>query len=227
MLLPGGREVPLTLRRSRRARHIGLTVSPVDGQVTLVLPEGAAQADGLAFVARKLRWIEARRAAAPGRVPFAEGVVLTVLGEALHIRRAPAGGRAARRAGGALLVPAAAADDLAGCVTAWLRRSAREAIEPRAAEKAARLGRGFRAITVRDTRTRWGSCSAQGRLGFSWRLVLAPVPVLDYVVAHEVAHLAEMNHGPRFWAHVEALCPGADRARAWLRANGAALHRYG
>ena len=82
-------------------------------------------------------------------------------------------------------------------------------------------------ITVRDTASRWGSCSSTRALSFSWRLILAPEFVLDYVVAHEVAHLREMNHGPRFWAHVKSIAPDLDAAQAWLKTNGRDLQRYG
>lgn len=225
-VLPSGRRLRLVLRRSRRARRLRVTVSPVDGRVELVLPQGAALEDGLAFVDAKRRWIEGRRALAPGRAPFVDGAMLPLLGASLRIRRSPLPRAGPWREGGALFVPGEEAD-LARSVGAWLRRAAQDEIAPRVADKAARLGRAPGALAIRDTRTRWGSCSAAGSLSFSWRLVLAPEPMLDYVVAHEVAHLAEMNHGPRFWAHVGALCRDPEGARAWLRANGPALHRYG
>jgi predicted metal-dependent hydrolase len=109
----------------------------------------------------------------------------------------------------------------------FLKREARKALEARVLEHAAQLGVKPSRITVRDTASRWGSCSTARALSFSWRLILAPAFVLDYVVAHEVAHLREMNHSPRFWAHVKSLTPGMKTAQAWLRANGRDLQRYG
>ena len=91
----------------------------------------------------------------------------------------------------------------------------------------ATLGVKARSISLRDQTSRWGSCTAGGLLSFSWRLVLAPTHVLDYVAAHEVAHLAEMNHGPRFWKHVARCMPRLEEAKRWLRSHGADLHRYG
>ena len=117
--------------------------------------------------------------------------------------------------------------DVAARVEAWLRRAARAEIEPLVEEMTARLGARHGRITSRDTTSRWGSCSAKGNLGFSWRLVMAPPPVLDYVVAHEVAHLLEHNHGEQFWGHVTRLCENPETSRAWLRRSGASLHRYG
>ncbi|WP_316016065.1 SprT family zinc-dependent metalloprotease, partial [Roseobacter sp. HKCCA0434] len=109
---------------------------------------------------------------------------------------------------------------------AWLRQLARDRLSEATARHAAALDSVPGRLTLRDTRSRWGSCTSEGNLMFSWRLILAPPPVLDYVAAHEVAHLLEMNHSLRFWAHVERLFPGWQAQRDWLRAEGAALHRF-
>ena len=224
--LPDGRALDVAIRRSARARRIQIKVAPVGGAVELVLPPGAARADGLAFLETKRGWVAARTAKAHARLPFADGVAFPFLGGALTIRGAEAGRPGARRAGDTLEVSGSPAE-LPRAVELWLRRAARAEIAPRVGEKAARLGARPGRIALRDTRSRWGSCSAGGNLSFSWRLVMAPVAVLDYVVAHEVAHLAERNHGARFWAHVARLCEDPETARAWLRRHGAALHRYG
>ena len=216
----------VAIRRSRRARRILITVAPVGGAVELVLPPGAARADGLAFLEEKAGWIAERTAAALARVPFADGAAIPFLGGALTIRCTGAGRPGARRTGDILAV-SGAAEDAPARVAAWLRRAARAEIAPRVAEKAARLPARPGRIALRDTASRWGSCSAKGNLSFSWRLAMAPPDVLDYVVAHEVAHLAEHNHGKRFWAHVARLCDDPGTARAWLRKHGPALHRYG
>lgn len=224
--LPDGATLPISVRRSPRARRILLSVTPVDGSVELVLPCGVPLAEGMAFVEAKSAWIAARTAGALGRVPFAEDVVLPWLDGSLQIQRTEARRATAWREGATLHVPGRQ-DELPGRVGRWLRNAARAEISPRVADKSARLDRPYRRIAVREVRTRWGSCSARGNLNFSWRLGLAPEAVLDYVVAHEVAHLAELNHGKKFWAHVTDLCEDPDGARAWLRANGPSLHRYG
>ena len=216
----------VAIRRSPRARRIQIRVAPVGGAVELVLPPGATRAEGLAFLKAKEGWIAERTANALSRVPFADGAVLPFLGGALTIRRAGRAHAGARREGDTLRV-SGRPEDVPPAVQAWLRRAARAEIEPRVEEKAARLGKPHGRITLRDTTSRWGSCSGNGNLGFSWRLVMAPPHILDYVVAHEVAHLAEYNHGKRFWAHVARLCDDPEDARKWLRRNGAALHRYG
>ncbi len=125
---------------------------------------------------------------------------------------------------GRLLLPGPA-EDPAPRLAAFLRAAARDRLAAACDRHAARLGRPWRRLTLRDPRSRWGSCTAAGDLMFSWRLVLAPPPVLDYVAAHEVAHLARMDHSPAFWAVVDGLCPGWEASRDWLRREGAGLHR--
>ncbi len=224
--LPDGRTVDVAIRTSPRARRIQIKVAPVGGAVELVLPRGATRAEGLGFLASKAGWVAARTANAHDRVPFADGTAFPFLGDELTIRHAGHARAGVRRVDDTLHV-SGRPEDIPPRVERWLRRAARGEIEPRVREKAARLDAPHGRIALRDTTSRWGSCSANGNLGFSWRLVMAPPQVLDYVVAHEVAHLREHNHGKRFWAHVERLCEDARAARAWLRRNGAGLHRYG
>ena len=112
-------------------------------------------------------------------------------------------------------------------VADFLKREARADLIAAAARHAAALGVAIGRVSIKDTTSRWGSCSASGDLSFSWRLVLAPPYVLDYLAAHEVAHRREMNHGPRYWENVARLFPDYKRAEAWLKAHGATLHRYG
>ena len=221
--LADGRTVDVAIRASPRARRIQIKVAPVGGAVELVLPRGATRAEGLAFLARKAGWVSERTASSFSRVPFADGTAFPFLGGELAIRRTGADRAGAHRKGDTLHV-SGRPEDVSPRVERWLRRAE---IEPRVREKAARLGAPHGRIAIRDTVSRWGSCSARGNLGFSWRLVMAPQPVLDYVVAHEVAHLAEHNHGKRFWAHVDRLCDDVQASRAWLRRHGPALHRYG
>jgi len=109
----------------------------------------------------------------------------------------------------------------------FLRREAKRDLEAASLRHAGALGVAIRRLTVRDQSSRWGSCSTTGMLSFSWRLILAPSPVLNYLAAHEVAHLVEMNHSARFWRVVERLCPDHGHAKAWLDAHGSDLHRYG
>jgi predicted metal-dependent hydrolase len=223
----GGVDAPVTIRVSRRARRIALRVMTAERGVELVLPRGVPKKLGLNFLAAKRDWIAARLDALPQPVPFAEGAVIPVLGVPHRIcpARDP-GAPAVAIVDGEIRVSGEGAA-VARAVRAHLMALARAEFARRAQSCAARIGRQAARIGVRDTRSRWGSCSAGGNLSFCWRLVLAPEGVLDYVVAHEVAHLVEMNHGPRFWRLVHDLCPGSAAARAWLKRHRTELLSYG
>lgn len=218
-LLPGTPQVEITLRRSVRARRFSLRVSRLDGRVTLSLPMRAREADALAFAVGQEAWIRrALEGVAPGAiVDF--GTVLPVAGQALTIRQ---GVGRIRVQGDSLLV----SGDPGPRVQAWLKTLARDRLASASDRYAALIGRRYARITLRDTRSRWGSCTADGGLMYNWRLILAPPEVLDYVAAHEVAHLAEMNHSPAFWAVVAGLMPDYAPRRAWLKREGGSLHAW-
>lgn len=222
-LLEGDPPVALTLRRSARARRLSLRVSRLDGRVTLTLPKGACEAEALAFARSKAGWLRDVLARAAPVVPVGHGTALPVAGRFLTVTAAPV--RSARVVEGALLVPRDPGR-AGSAAAAFLKLAARAALAEASDRHAAALGLGHAGITLRDTRSRWGSCTQEGRLMYSWRLAMAPPAVLDYVAAHEVAHLAEMNHGPRFWATVARLMPGYAAHRRWLKTGGDALMRY-
>lgn len=221
-----GLDLPLPWRRSRRARRFLLRVRPGDGEVELVIPHRASASAAFDFARRSQAWIESRRAGAPGRRPFCDGITLPFRGRPHLLRHLP-GERGGVWREGATIHVSGREEHVNRRVTDWLRGEARRAIQPEALSAARRIGRPVRRITIRDTSSRWGSCSAHGALSFSWRLILAPEEVLAYVVAHEVAHLREMHHGPAFWRLVELLAPDAEAQRGWLRRHGAELQRYG
>ena len=180
----------------------------------------------LDFARRKADWLIAQIDARPPRVPFAEGAVVPVLGVDHVIRHRPGARRGAWREDGTIFV-SGFAEHMARRVTDLLKAEAQSEIAPRARAKAAIVKREIRRIGIRHMTSRWGSCGSDGALCFCWRLILAPEAVLDYVVAHEVAHLRYMNHGPRFWALVARLTPDAKGAQAWLKAHGDTLLAYG
>jgi predicted metal-dependent hydrolase len=219
--------VPVSIRVSERARRVGLRIDSAEGKVELILPRGVSERTGLRFLAAKRAWVAARVEALPERVAFVEGATVPLLGVPHRIRREldPAV-PPVRIVDGEIRVRGDPVH-LARRVRDHLVAAARAELAPRARRLAARIGRDVSRVNIRDTRSRWGSCSGQRNLSFSWRLLLAPEPVLEYVVAHEVAHLAEMNHGPRFWALVESLAPGSAGPRAWLKQNRNRLLAYG
>ncbi len=221
-----GREVALTIRRNPRARRLSLRIAGHDGSVVLVLPRGVAESVGMDFLTGRADWVLDRLGALPERVPFADGAVLPLGGEPHVVRHDGETRRPVFLNDGEIIV-SGAPEHLPRRLGDWLRAESKRRIAPLAHAKAGRIGRRVTRITVRDQKSRWGSCAADGRLSFNWRLVLAPASVLDYVVAHEVAHLAEANHSPAFWRVVDRLTGDRGDARAWLRRHGALLHRYG
>lgn len=221
----GGHTVTVALRRSARARRMCLRLDPVAGPV-VVLPPRAGPAEAERFLAQHRIWLAERLARLPERVPLVPGARVPLLGVDHEIRHLP-GARGGAWAEEGVLNVTGRTEHVPRRVLDFLRAEARRHILPHAFRLADRLGRLPAHISLRDTRSRWGSCSGRGDLSFSWRLVLAPEEVLVYVVAHEVAHLAEMNHSPAFWATVARLAGDPAPAKRWLKANGGRLHRYG
>lgn len=220
----GGRSVQVAVKRSALARRISLRIDPARGAV-LMLPVKARLAEGERFLLAHRVWLAERLARLPGPVALGDGASVPLLGVPHPVRHVPGARRGVWVEGGEILV--SGLPEHVGRRTAdFLKSEAKRLIAPRAQDMAARLGRKPGRITVKDTRSRWGSCSSAGDLAFSWRLVLAPEQILDYVVAHEVAHLVQMNHSPAFWAVVESLVGDHRSARRWLKINGAGLHRF-
>lgn len=206
----------IALRRSARARRMTLRVPRTGGDPVLTLPPRVSLGEGRAFAEAQAEWL--RRATSRQIVAqrVETGALLPVAGCVLRVTPFPI--RNTRIEGDALLIPQNR--PAAPVVQAFLKHLALQRLRTACDGFSSALGREYRTIALRDTRSRWGSCSSDGRLMFSWRLAMAPPEVLDYVAAHEVAHLAHMDHSPRFWAQVEALFPRHKPYRDWLRQNG-------
>jgi hypothetical protein len=217
--------VAVAIRVSDRARRINLRVSGDGGDCELVVPARTSVARAVQFAESQALWLAARRRLARRPIPFAAGESVPVLG-APHVIIAATAGPPVARTNGELLITGDPRHHR-GRLTEWFRRLALVEIAPRAERFAAEVDRPLGRITIRDPKTRWGSCSSRGDLSFSWRLAMAPPPVLDYVVAHEVAHLVELNHSPRFWRVVDSLNVDAAGGRRWLKTHGRDLHRHG
>jgi predicted metal-dependent hydrolase len=219
----GDPAIEVRLRRNVRARRMILRIARPGPVPILTLPPGVPVAQARAFLSDQEGWLRKHVAACAPRRVVEEGARLPYLDRTLTVRGSRE--RITRACEDVLLVPGRT-EDMPARVGAWLREAARRECLAGATRRAAELGLPHGRIALRDTRSRWGSCTSTGDLMFSWRLIMAPSAVLDYVVAHEVAHLAEMNHSDRFWARVAALCPGYQAPRAWLRRNGAGLHAW-
>lgn len=225
LLAIDGEKVAVNVRLNPRARRMVMRLNPVSGEVTVTAPARAGRAAALAFVRGEMAWVSRQRAAAPKPVSLAPGSLVPFLGTPHRIRAAEKGPAPVWRDGDEIFV-SGRAEHASRRLIDFFKREARKSFEASAVAHGKQLGVMPSRITLRDTASRWGSCSSARSLSFSWRLILAPEYVRDYVVAHEAAHLKEMNHGPQFWAHVDALTPHARRARKWLRENGRSLLSY-
>ena len=239
------------VKKMPRARRMTLRVSPTKRDIILSIPKGIGEKRASAFIDQHVDWINQQISALPQPVPFEHGRLVPLQGE-WHQLSFP-GPRTSKHKGQdvvsqqmfccegdeemvedekdrqpvALLQVLGAVEHAPRRLTDWLKKRARLKLAERVDFHAQRLGLSYKRLGVRDQTSRWGSCSSNKTLSFSWRLILAPEQVLDYVAAHEVAHLREMNHSPRFWALVEKTMPDYRQARLWLRENGQTLHCYG
>lgn len=221
--------VPVTLRLNTRARRLIVKVHPATGEVTVVAPSRRALDEALDFARGEQDWIARRLAHVPKPITLTPGTAIPYRGVMHTIRLAPRGPSpvwTSTEDGALFLNVGGRAEHAPRRVMDFLKREARRIVDERAQFYSASIGVTPSRITMRDTTSRWGSCSSNRVLSFSWRLIFAPEFALDYVVAHEVAHLVHMNHGVRFWKLLHAMVPDVERAQSWLGANATELHRY-
>ncbi len=220
------RRVPLVFKTNPRARRIVLRLDYRRAEIVVVLPRRVSTATGHRFALDNRDWLESRVGDFHVAIPFRDGADIPFLGETHRIRHRPDRRGTVWRESDEIHVAGAEAH-LARRLLDWFRREAKTRIEARARAMAAKIGARPRRIAIRDTKSRWGSCTSVGDLAFSWRVIFAPEAIFDYVIAHEVSHLREMNHGPRFWALCAELAPQMEMAKTWLAENGTRLYRYG
>ncbi|MCX5495103.1 SprT family zinc-dependent metalloprotease [Kaistia dalseonensis] len=224
-----GEIVRVALLWNDRARRYTLRLRGSVREPVVTIPARGALAEARAFVERNRGWLKARLAALPAATPIVDGAVIQLRGEPVRLLHRPGRGTAAldRSEGEAFLIVNGEPAHLPRRVMDFLKREARQDLEAATRRHAAALGVTVKAIRLGDPTSRWGSCSSSGTIAYSWRVIMAPPFVLDYLVAHEVAHLREMNHSPRFWRLVAELCPGMEAAKSWLNRHGATLHAVG
>lgn len=225
-LIVGRHRLPLSIMRNRRARRISLRYNPVDHAFHLTLPRHARLQDGLNFIRLKEEWVAETLERIPPKIFMRDGAWLSVLGKERRLEYAPGIRSEYRVEGRRLRIASVSKVSMGKDAKEVLKKMLRERISELAHKKAKEIGCEVKRITIRDTRSRWGSCSSSGRLSFSWRLIFAPEDVLDYVVSHEVAHLRIMNHSPRFWNLVGQICPHYHKSKDWLTQNAQELYRY-
>lgn len=219
------------VRRHRQARRYTLRIQAATREIVLTMPPRGCLKEAKDFAQKHGAWIASRLHHLPKAEPFAHGGVVPLRGEPHRIvhRKGERGTVWAERTddGERRLCVAGDTPHIDRRVGDFLRKEARADLERASRAFAGQIGVTLKSVSIRDPSSRWGSCSTTGVLSYSWRLILAPPFVLDYLAAHEVAHLVEMNHSPRFWRLVDRLCPNVRRAKAWLDMHGAELHRYG
>ena len=234
-----GGPLPLTIRQNPRAKRMIMRIAPGGGGLVVTVPRGMAARKIREFLDRHRGWVEERVSRAPERVVIAPGAVIPLRGEPTRLTHR--GGRLVTRLEALTNDPGApdvagprqqllvggASDHFSRRVCDYLRREARRDLEAAVKRHACVVGLEPSAITIKDTTSRWGSCTHDRRLAFSWRIVMAPPEVLDYLAAHEVAHFREMNHGPKFWSLCRTLCPEMEAGKAWLKRHGSGLHAVG
>lgn len=224
------RELPLRIVENDRAKRLTLRIDAGGRGLRVTVPPGLARGEVERFLDRHRGWLETKLAKVPDQPQVRPGIRLPLRGVPHLIVHEP--GRrgtvtVGEEEGRPALVVHGERRHLPRRLADFLKREARRDIEALVAKHTATVGRKAKAIRFKDTSSRWGSCTADGSLSFSWRIMMAPPAVIDYLVAHEVAHLREMNHGPKFWALCRELCPRTDEARAWLKRNGGALQAIG
>ncbi len=236
MLTLGGEQVPLVVRHNPRARRYIVRVDMTSGAVHVTTPNKRNVSGAVAFAREHADWIASQRELVPKAEPFCDGADVPVRGVPHTIRHVNARAGTGRHTvtqthnaatGEAELLVGGDIAFLSRRVTDWLKAQAKADLNKAVLAHAAKLGVRPSRITVRDQSTRWGSCSSSRALSFSWRLIFAPAPVLDYVAAHEVAHLRHMDHGLQFWKTVAFLTTDFRAPIRWLEKEGPALHRYG
>jgi predicted metal-dependent hydrolase len=226
--LTSGRDVEMLITARRGAKRMTLRVDPIARRVVVNGPLRVSKRDALGFVGANSEWIETRLSALPAQSPFTEGAIVLFRGRPTQLARRNGRGVPIFKDG---LLPeleiASTPDRFEAKARSALKAFAQSDALAYCESLVAKLGKSPKSVALRDTRSRWGSCTSNGDIMVSWRLVAAPPMVFEYVVAHELAHLIELNHSPSFWAQVSALMPNWRPARAWLKANGALLHALG
>ena len=220
-----GRSIAVSFRRNARARRLVLRLARDRSGVVVTLPPRVSRSEALDFARKSSRWISDRLKSEPEDRPLRAGEEILLRGERRRILHSGSRRGTVALAEAAVIVSGDEAH-LARRLSDWLKAEAKRDLIAASEFYAVAMGVRFHRLSVRDQKSRWGSCSSDGTLSYSWRLILAPPFVLDYVAAHEVAHLKHMNHSRNFWRLVLIHCPNASRAKSWLKLHGAELHAY-
>ncbi len=222
-----GRPVPLTVRHMEQATRITLRIEPGGRALKMTVPYGLPEHELSAFLKRHKGWLENKLFDYPDDTRPVPGGTILIRGiphRIVHTGKLRGLTEAGEENGEPILRVSGLEDHVGRRIADYLKKLARSELDRLVAHHAGLSGKRYKDVTLKDTRSRWGSCSTAGNLNFSWRIAMAPPEVIDYLAAHEVAHLTEMNHGPKFWALCKRLCPHMEESKAWLKRHGSALH---
>lgn len=224
-----GRTLPLAVRTNQRAKNITLRIEPGGRGLKITVPPGVADDEIGRFLTRQEGWLVSKLDLVPDHPRLDIGMKVPIRGVPHLIVHEAGRGTSHQRdtQSGPQLVIYGDTRFAARRVADYLKSCAKTDIDPLVTHHTKTIGRNAKSVRYKDTKSRWGSCSSDGNLSFSWRIMMAPPTVINYLVAHEVAHLVHMNHSPRFWSQCEALCPDMKRAKDWLKRNGTKLHAIG
>ncbi|MGH1404426.1 MAG: M48 family metallopeptidase [Alphaproteobacteria bacterium] len=219
----------VTVKRSKRAKRVALRLDPIERVINLVVPHHMPLQKAYFFAQEHEEWVKKTLADLPQSIPFTDGTSLPVFGDSvtLHIHHDSLLKRTTLKQEDDSLYIKTYQDDPTSRIITHLKKIARGGLSDMASDKADAIDKTIKSITVRDTKSRWGSCSHEGDISFSWRLIFAPYTAIDYVVAHEVAHMIHMDHSRDFWALCEQLCINYTEGKIWMKQNGNSLMQYG
>ncbi len=219
----------VTVKRSKRAKRVALRLDPVERVINLVIPEKMPLSKAYRFAQSHEDWVKETLSKLPEQIHFVHGQTLPIFGDeiTINIAKDTTQKRIRINVEGDYLNIKTSHDDYENRIKTYLKKTAKSGLADIASEKAEMIGKNISSVSVRDTKSRWGSCSTDGALSFSWRLIFAPYTAIDYVVAHEVAHLQHMDHSKDFWNICEKLCLNYNAGKHWMKHNGNELMRYG
>ena len=221
-----GHKIPLRVRYNSRAKQMILRVDHKNDGALLTLPPLSSKSDVLSFARERAGWLVEQLKFLPPKLQLTPGQILSLMGKNYEIRHRP-DLRVGVQLTGTEIIVSGKLEHLERRVIDWLKKYAKQIISLKANEMATQLDRRINRISIRDTTSRWGSCSSQGNLSFCWRLIMTPESVLNYVIAHEVSHLVHMNHSHEFWLLVNTFDVDPKNSRTWLKYNGTLLQRIG
>lgn len=222
-----GEDMPVKVVEHPKSKRITLRLMPGGGGLKITMPAHVSDRELDGFLQRNINWVATRKARLPQKVELEEGHSIPYIGvqhRIVHLDRMRGVVEAREIAGEPSLLVPGDPKFIQRKLLDFLKKQARENLNISVSKHAASLNVRPKQIRITDSTSRWGSCSSTRTLSFSWRIIMAPETVLDYLAAHEVAHLREMNHSDRFWNHVQDICPDMETQKAWLRRHGASLH---